>query len=613
MKSLLKKLIFLIVALQFSVTSFGQFTESFEVGNTLATAPVGWTQESSAGSETWLASNNAQVLIPHTGAWYAALANGGNQDYMFKSVTLTGGTAYRLSFYARKQGAAGTSKIGAYYGTTASSSTMSHEIVPDSPLSEGSVSEPYQFFENNFTPATSGTYFIGIFGMTGFGDYGISIDDIVLELAPPPCIITFSVVNPVGGTLIAKVDGSTIVSPATIQTGKNVEFTATANEGYQFKQWKLNGSPVDGNIIQPWTYTLTNATVSAEVTAEFEVIPYTVTFATTNSYGTLTATVDGMPITSPAIVLYGKSVMFTAVPDEHYRVSGWTFNGNFTAANWNTNDIINITTDNNVTVTFEEIPLLVVTFQPANNSPGDLTASVDGTEITAPSTVESGKTVNFVATPDQGYRVASWIVNDDIIIGNTNTTYDLLLESGNYVVMVNFEPFDITSFGNFTINGYTPFIDIINHTVKVTVPFNTNLTNLIATFTLAEGASAYIGDVLQISGVTANDFTTPKVYTITHAKSTENWTVSTPFGNVTTIDKVVNQTNIYPNPSSNVFNVEGKGIKNIKVTDITGKIVFETLVNTESTQIDLSNCESGIYFVQMQLENTIVNSKIVKK
>jgi len=73
-----------------------------------------------------------------------------------------------------------------------------------------------------------------------------------------------------------------------------------------------------------------------------------------------------------------------------------------------------------------------------------------------------------------------------------------------------------------------------------------------------------------------------------------------------------NNVKIYPNPSSNIFNVDAKDIKNIKVMDINGKIVFENNTNLEATQIDLTNCKSGIYFVEIQTNNTVVNTKIVK-
>ena len=71
-------------------------------------------------------------------------------------------------------------------------------------------------------------------------------------------------------------------------------------------------------------------------------------------------------------------------------------------------------------------------------------------------------------------------------------------------------------------------IDPVNYTVVITVPIGTILTNLIGTFALSTLlCKAYIGAVLQESGVTPNDFTNPITYTIEAANGDEqDWVVS---------------------------------------------------------------------------------------
>lgn len=66
------------------------------------------------------------------------------------------------------------------------------------------------------------------------------------------------------------------------------------------------------------------------------------------------------------------------------------------------------------------------------------------------------------------------------------------------------------------------------HTVAIEVENGTDVTGLIATF-IASGLSVVdVSDVVQVSGTTANDFTSPVVYTITAADGTteEDWTVT---------------------------------------------------------------------------------------
>jgi NHL repeat len=74
-----------------------------------------------------------------------------------------------------------------------------------------------------------------------------------------------------------------------------------------------------------------------------------------------------------------------------------------------------------------------------------------------------------------------------------------------------------------------PVTGVINEnakTIAVTVPYGTDVTALVATFTTT-GASVKVGSTEQVSGVTANNFTNPVIYTVTAADgSTASYTVT---------------------------------------------------------------------------------------
>jgi hypothetical protein len=81
----------------------------------------------------------------------------------------------------------------------------------------------------------------------------------------------------------------------------------------------------------------------------------------------------------------------------------------------------------------------------------------------------------------------------------------------------------ITSYGfmssnnpglNTNING-----TISGTNIALTVPYGTALTSLVATFT-ATGTSVAVGNTVQKSGVTANNFTSPVIYVVTAADGT---------------------------------------------------------------------------------------------
>ena len=71
----------------------------------------------------------------------------------------------------------------------------------------------------------------------------------------------------------------------------------------------------------------------------------------------------------------------------------------------------------------------------------------------------------------------------------------------------------------YSLNGATGTINETAKTIAVTVPFGTNVTALVATFTTT-GASVKLGAAVQTSGTTANDFTSPVVYTVNAADNT---------------------------------------------------------------------------------------------
>jgi len=70
---------------------------------------------------------------------------------------------------------------------------------------------------------------------------------------------------------------------------------------------------------------------------------------------------------------------------------------------------------------------------------------------------------------------------------------------------------------------------------------------------------------------------------------------------------------IYPNPSNNIINLKNNTnaiIENIKINDLTGKIVFSSKNNL--SEISIQNFETGIYILSIKSENKIYNYKLVK-
>lgn len=79
---------------------------------------------------------------------------------------------------------------------------------------------------------------------------------------------------------------------------------------------------------------------------------------------------------------------------------------------------------------------------------------------------------------------------------------------------------------SYSINGVAGMINESAKTISVTFPPHTNVTSLTATF-VHTGISINAGGAKQVSGATANNFTTPLIYTVTAASgTTANYTVT---------------------------------------------------------------------------------------
>jgi uncharacterized repeat protein (TIGR02543 family) len=91
---------------------------------------------------------------------------------------------------------------------------------------------------------------------------------------------------------------------------------------------------------------------------------------------------------------------------------------------------------------------------------------------------------------------------------------------------------NVVSVSAFSFNSLTPnvtgIVDNTLRTVSLSVPSGTNLTALVATFTLSAGTTAAIAGTPQVSGQTANNFTSTVTYVLTSQDGTtvQNYSVS---------------------------------------------------------------------------------------
>ncbi len=181
------------------------FSEGFESGYIDQTTVGGcWLKQIIAGSFWWTANNTANDYnrLPRTGGWNAYLSYS-NTTWLFYPVALTGGTTYEFKAHARQDGSNTTNaSLTLAYGSTPTNAGMTNTVA-----NVGLTNGFYQLVSGIFTPASSGTYYIGIKGTINANTWYISLDDISLDQ-----------ILPCTGT---PASGNTISSDNTVCSGVN--------------------------------------------------------------------------------------------------------------------------------------------------------------------------------------------------------------------------------------------------------------------------------------------------------------------------------------------------------------------------------------------------------
>ena len=243
-------------------------------------------------------------------------------------------------------------------------------------------------------------------------------------------VVTF-VADPVeGGTVTAEntVTYKPVKTGASVAENASLKFTATANEGYEFEKWTVNGADTPGSFTDPTELSL-DITGKTSVVAHFKAPKkYAVTFtAEPAEYGTLTATrydrdsEKDIPFNSGDEIEDGIWVTFNANPGADYKVEKWLVNGTAIDMPSNPNKYeIELKEALDVKVVFTTKPNEVTLKYSVAEEPakaGQIAVAVtpkgggDAVSVESGKKVARGSSVTFTATPATGYEVDKWLVN----------------------------------------------------------------------------------------------------------------------------------------------------------------------------------------------------------
>ena len=225
--------------------------------------------------------------------------------------------------------------------------------------------------------------------------------------------VTVTVNNPAMGS---------VAGAGVYNYGRTATLTATANEGYEFVGWTVNGETLLEN---PLTLTVTS---DVTVVATFKAIEHTVT-ATVNDPAM--GSVEGAGVYN-----YGTTATLTATANEGYEFVGWTVGENTLTDNPLT---LTITSDVTVVATFKAIEHTVTV---TVNDPA--MGSVEGAGV-----YEHGAIVTLTANPYAGYEFMNWEIDGETFFTNPLS----LMVNSDLTIILTFKSTVTTGVGNMESNG----------------------------------------------------------------------------------------------------------------------------------------------------------------
>ena len=252
------------------------------------------------------------------------------------------------------------------------------------------------------------------------------------------------------GTFTAQKDGAEFVSGATAFYGEELAFSARPKAGWKVAVWTI----VKTDDSSPLTFEEGGAegslsakakvTCNITVKVKFEKIICTVSFTVPGGHGSLKAKPEGADFVSgsPIGVEYGKTVEFTASPAAGYKVKAWTIvntdsgshlefeSGTGTPGSLSAK--AKVFSPVTVRVEFEKTYTVVFTVPGGH---GSLTAKIEDTDFItgSPMNVGHGKTVEFTAAPNAGYKVKEWTVNGAVV--TAGSTYRLTVVQDVHLIV----------------------------------------------------------------------------------------------------------------------------------------------------------------------------------
>ena len=203
-------------------------------------------------------------------------------------------------------------------------------------------------------------------------------------------------------------EGGTLAGAGVYGHGSTVILTATANAGYTFVNWTLDGSVVSN---EP-TYTFT-ATESGTYVANFEMNNYIIV--------AMANPTEGGSIAGTGVYGHGATATLTAISNVGYPFINWTKDGEVVSVNPTYSFIV--TEAGMYVANFSQTPVSYQITAAANPTEGGTVAGAGNYSY--------GATATLIATPNEHYYFVNWTKDGEEV--STESSYSFsVTEAGDY-------------------------------------------------------------------------------------------------------------------------------------------------------------------------------------
>lgn len=228
--------------------------------------------------------------------------------------------------------------------------------------------------------------------------------------------------------------------------------------------------------------------------------------------------------------------------------------------------------------------------------------------------------VNFVVKDEAGADIADAVVtfNGNALDAGVYQVKDLIPGSYNFSVSkagyVDFSGMATVVFTNISINVVLE-LKTYKATFTVKSAQGTDITDAIITFDgVAAAAGTYVFDKLAPGTypyIVSKTGYFPKNGTLTITNDDVTEDVVLAIDNTSVNPNLVNQTRIFPNPASHQVKIEAvDNITAIMITDLTGRQVYNQVVNHNQHQLNTDTFENGIYLVRIYTDKGVAVQKL---